>query len=433
MSEKVVDHAALAAEIDKLGRAWNAFKAENEERLKQIDAKGSADPLLEKKVDTLNDQISKIEANVNKLQLGAPAEQDRDRPEAKEFRNTIRAFLNGDDESPSPNFKFTNKGRELKLHGMGRDEEFRRMQFMARAGRLQEVQAAQSTTNTAGGYTIPQGFSGMLEQALLFYGGMMQEATILTTDTGAALPWPTLNDTTQSGAILAENATIPAQDATFASTTLNAYKYTSKLIAVSWELIQDSFFNIDELVGQLAGTRLGRILNTHFTTGSGSSQPNGVVTAATSGKVGATGQTSTVIYDDLVDLIYSIDISYRQSAIWMMNDASIKVIRKIKDGQSRPLWGDFNNPLSQSYVPSLLGYRLVTNNDVATMAANAKSILFGDFSRYKVRRVRDVTLVRLNERYADNLQTGFFAFARFDGNLIDAGTHPIKYYANSAT
>ena len=116
-----------------------------------------------------------------------------------------------------------------------------------------------------------------------------------------------------------------------------------------------------------------------------------------------------------------------------MNDASIKVIRKLKDSQGRPLWGDFNNPLAQSYVPTLLGYRLVTNNDVAVMAANAKSIAFGDVTRYKIRRVRDITLVRLLERYADNAQTGFFAFARFDGNLIDAGTHPVKLYVNSAT
>jgi hypothetical protein len=131
-----------------------------------------------------------------------------------------------------------------------------------------------------------------------------------------------VNDTTQAGAILAENATITAQDATFASTTLKAWKYTSKLIAVSWELIQDSFFNIDELVGELAGTRLGRILNTHFTVGTRlrSSQPNGVVTAATSGKTGIVGQTLTVIYDDLMDLVYSVDVAYRPRAIWMMND-----------------------------------------------------------------------------------------------------------------
>jgi HK97 family phage major capsid protein len=80
-----------------------------------------------------------------------------------------------------------------------------------------------------------------------------------------------------------------------------------------------------------------------------------------------------------------------------------------------------------------MGYPVVVNNDVVAMAANAKSILFGDFKRYKIRRARGISLVRLNERYADNLQVGFFAYMRADGNLIDAGTNPVKYYANSAT
>lgn len=292
------------------------------------------------------------------------------------------------------------------------------------------IQAAQSTTGSAGGFTIPQGFSDRLEVALKFFSGMLQNAETIETDSGNDVPWPTVNDTAQVGALLAENATITAQDATFASITLKAYMYTSKLIAVSWQLMQDSAFSVENVVADIAGERLGRIWNTHFTTGTGSAQPNGVVTAATLGKTGTTGQTTSVIYDDLIDLIYSVDRAYRQGAKFMMNDASIKVVRKLKDSQGLPIW----QPSVQSGEPEqLLGYPLVPNNDVATMAANAKSILFGDFRKYKIRRVRGGSLVRLNERYADNLQVGFFMFGRVDGNLIDAGTNPVKYYANSAT
>lgn len=293
------------------------------------------------------------------------------------------------------------------------------------------IQAAQSVgTTTAGGFLVPQSFSDRLEVAMKFFGGMLQEAETIDTDNGADLPWPTVNDTTQTGALLAENATIAAQDITFASITLKAYMYTSKLIAVSFQLMQDSFTNVDNLVADLAGQRLGRILNTHFTTGTGSSQPNGVVTAATLGKTGTTGQTTSVIYDDLVDLVYSVDKAYRPGAKWMAADSSIKVVMKLKDGQSRPIW----QPSVQAGQPDLLmGYPVVVNNDVAAMAANAKSILFGEFKKYKIRRAQGISLLRLNERYADNLQVGFFAFGRFDGNLIDAGTNPVKYYANSAT
>lgn len=292
------------------------------------------------------------------------------------------------------------------------------------------IQAAQSTTGSAGGFMIPQGFSDRLEVALKFYSGMLQNAEVIETDSGNDIPWPTVNDTAQVGALLAENATITAQDATFASVTLKAYMYTSKLIAVSWQLMQDSAFSVENVVADIAGERLGRIWNNHFTTGTGSSQPNGVVTAATLGKTGTTGQTTSVIYDDLIDLIYSVDRAYRQGSKFMMNDSSIKVVRKLKDGQNLPLW---QTSVQAGEPDMLLGYPVIPNNDVATMAANAKSILFGDFRKYKIRRVRGGSLVRLNERYADALQVGFFLFGRADGNLIDAGTNPVKYYANSAT
>lgn len=423
-----IDTAAVTAEVEKLGHVVAEFRAENDKRIKEIETKGAATAETETKVNKLNDRISELEASLNRLRLGGGADADPETPEAKSLKAKLLAFFHPKSEEDAM--------RQAKFTlSFDRGESLRNMQIEARrTGRVPEVQAAQSTSGTAGGDLIAPSFSAQLERALLFFSGMMQESTIMTTDTGVDLPWPTVNDTGNVGAILAENATISAQDATFAQTTLHAYKYTSKLIAVSWELLQDSFFDIPALVGSLGGERLGRILNTHFTTGTGSSQPNGVVTAATSGKVGTTGQTSTVIYDDLVDLVYSVDIAYRAGAIFMLNDASIKVIRKLKDGQNRPLWEpSYQSGMVSGAQQMLLGHRIVTNNDVATMAANAKSILFGDFSRYKIRRVREIQLVRLNERYADNLQTGFFAFCRFDGNLIDAGTHPIKYYANSAT
>lgn len=315
--------------------------------------------------------------------------------------------------------------------GMEALNDGQRKTMLNRRGFAPAIQAAQSVgTTTTGGFLVPQAFSERLEVALKFYGGMLQVSETIETGTGADMPWPTTNDTAQVGAILSENSVIPAQDVAFASVTLKAYMYTSKLIAVSWQLMQDSFFSIDNLVADLAGQRLGRILNTHFTVGTGSAQPNGIVTAATSGKVGATGQTTSVIYDDLVDLIYSVGPAYRPMSKFMMNDASIRVIRKLKDSTGQPLWALG----TQAGEPDrLLGYPIVTNNDVVVMAADARSIIFGDLSKYKIRRVMGTSLLRLNERYADALQVGFFAYARFDGNLIDAGTNPVKFYANSAT
>ena len=379
----------------------------------------------EARFDKMMADADSIKANIDRLEKVMSAEHElSQRVEQRAGRDNISiSDAKNQDEQESTIFKKWLLGGMQDLN----DQERRVMQRRA----APVIQAAQSVgTTTAGGFLVPQSFSDRLEIALKYYSGMMENAEVIETDSGADMPWPTVNDTTQVGAILTENATISAQDVTFASVTLKAYMYTSKLIAVSLQLMQDSFFNMENLIADIAGERLGRIFNTHFTTGTGSSQPNGIVTAAASGKVGTTGQTTSVIYDDLIDLIHSIDPAYRRGSKWMANDASIKVVRKLKDGQNRPLW----EPSVQAGQPdTLLGYPVVTNNDVATMAANAKSILFGALNKYKVRRVRGMTLMRLNERYADALQVGFFAFARVDGNLIDAGTNPVKYYQNSAT
>jgi len=182
--------------------------------------------------------------------------------------------------------------------------------------------------------------------------------------------------------------------------------------------------------------RLGRIFNTHATVGTGTGQPFGIVPRAALGKTGTTGQTLTVIYDDLVDLEHSINRAYRSSAKFgfMMADSSLKVVRKIKDSNGRPIFVPGYEQGNPGGAPDRLLNRPVTiNDDVAAMAANAKSILCGDFSKYKVRKVMDLTLFRMTDSaFTLNGQVGFVAFNRMGGNLVDAGG-AVKYYANSAT
>lgn len=298
-------------------------------------------------------------------------------------------------------------------------------------------QRAQSVgTDSEGGYTVPDDVMRALEVSMLRWGGMRQVADIIRTASGAALPWPTSNDTSNKGAILAENAQVSQQDITFGQLVLNAYKYSSKMILVPVELLQDSAINIAEHIGEALGIRIGRITNDHFTTGTGSSQPNGIVTAASLGKTGATGQTTTVIYDDLVDLEHSIDPDYRQNGRWMFADSTLKALKKIKvpnfSGQTdgTPLW---QPGLAVNAPDTILGYPYVINQSMADMAASAKSIVFGDLSKYKIRDVQNVVLRRLDERFADFHQVAFLAFSRHDGDLLDAGTDPVKYYQNAAS
>jgi HK97 family phage major capsid protein len=294
-----------------------------------------------------------------------------------------------------------------------------------------EYRTAQGvSTGPVGLYTVPNETMRALEVALLTYGGMRQVSTVIRTGTGATLPIPTVDDTSNSGVLLGESSTATELGVTFGQVVLSAYKYSSKYVLVSVELLQDSSINVAEFLGQALGTRIGRITNNHFTLGTGSANPNGVVNAATVGKTGTTGQTVSIIYADLVDLEHSVDPNYRQGARWMMNDSSLKVIKKILDSQGRPLWMP---GLVGGAPDSILGYPYQINNDMATMATSGKSVLFGDFSKFIIRDVAEVTVLRLDERFAEFHQVAFLAFSRHDSDLLDAGTHPIKWYANSAT
>lgn len=311
-----------------------------------------------------------------------------------------------------------------------------RRDALGNMGMLSEwEQRAQAVgTGGAGGFTVPDEAMRALEVALLQFGGMRAVANVLRTTSGADLPMPMTNDTAQKGVILGENTSVAQQDVVFTQLVLQAFKYSSKMILVSVEFLQDSSINVPAFLGQALGERIGRITNEHFTTGTGASQPNGVVTASAQGKVGLTGQTATVIYADLVDLEHSVDPAYRNGARWMFHDSTLKALKKIVDGSARPLWAPgLTSSFANAAPDTILGYPYIINQDMPVMAANAKSIVFGDFSKYLVRDVVDVTLLRLDERFAEVHQVAFLAFSRHDGDLMNAGTNPIKHYQNSAT
>lgn len=300
------------------------------------------------------------------------------------------------------------------------------------AEQWESIRNTMSTTTPAeGGYTVPTEIAASFIDALKAYGGMRAVSEVFVTATGAPLNYPTTDGTSEVGELIAENTTATDADVSFGTVGLNVFKYSSKVVTVPIELLQDANINVEQLVRNRLTQRLGRITNTHFTTGSGSGQPRGVVTGASSGKVGTTGQTVTVIFEDLIDLIHSVDPSYRElGCAFMMSDSALKIVRKLKDSQGRPLW----EPSLQAGLPSnLLGYSVQINQDVAVMAANAKSILFGAFNyAYKIRDAMDISLFRFTDSaFTKKGQVGFLAWMRSGGNIVD--TTAVKYYANSAS
>lgn len=306
-----------------------------------------------------------------------------------------------------------------------------------------EIMATQTTTTTGGGYTIPRGFQAELEKALKAYGGMWETSRIIKTQKGNVLDWPTVNDTNRKAYLLAESvsAATSAQAIVFGQQQYEAYKYTSGLIQVPTELLEDSEFDLKAEIIDLLVERIWRGTNEAFTTADGTNKPKGITVGAAYG--GSTSDDAALIYDDFVNLEHNIDPAYRQrpGTRFMFHDTVLKAAKKIKDLDGRPIWqGMTGNLMADAAPASLFGYNYTINQDMAafvggstTLNDGKKIILFGDLKKYIIRQVREMRIIRLNERYGELDQTAFVVFFRVDGDLLNAGTNPVKYMKVATT
>ncbi len=323
--------------------------------------------------------------------------------------------------------RVTEAFRNFLRHGM---QDLSHEDRAIMSARMERRALAEGTT-TAGGYLVPQGYWKRISEVLKAYGGLLGISNVIHTSTGIPLPWPNNDDTANVGGILGENTQVTELDLTVGQRILNAWTYTSNLILVSLELLQDSAFDLDEWIPKKLGVRIGRAVANHLMNGTGTGQPTGIISSVATGVTGATGQTTSIIYDNLVDLVHSVDPAYRAggNCRFVMADTSLGVIRKLKDSYGHPLW---QPSVSASDPDFLLGYPLTIDQATPVMAANAKSVLFGDFEAgMVVRQSLDTTMMRLTERYADYLQVGFVGFLRLDARPDDPNA--VKAYANSAT
>lgn len=275
-------------------------------------------------------------------------------------------------------------------------------------------------TTTLGGHTVPQGFMAEIVRTMKDYSGIMQACRVMTTDSGNALPWPTTDDTSTLAILTTEAAAVTIADITFGQKTLNAYKYTTA-VKISQELLQDSAFDMSVEIPGVFGDRFGRALNLSGTTADGSSKPQGVVPATSAGKTTASATAFT--FPEIVDLIHSIDPAYRRSPSFglMFHDNILAALKKltIGTGDGRPLW----QPSVREGDPDRIeGYRYWINQDMDNAVTTAKKIMLaGDFQKFVVRMVKEMTVLRQDELYSANGLVGFQAWARWDSELLDAG------------
>ena len=303
----------------------------------------------------------------------------------------------------------------------------------------QERMAIQNTMSTTtgleGGFSVPTTIGLAVADALKQFSCVRRIATVIVTETGANMSWPSSDGRSEVGEQLSQNASSSSLDPAFGTTAVNTFKYGSKIITVPFELAQDSAIDFTAFITGRIASRIGRITNTKLTIGTGAGEPLGLVPAVTVGKTGATGQTASLTYDDLEDLVTSVDPAYRESekCAWMMADSTLNFIRKLKDTAGRPLNLVVPGIRALGQPDTIHGYPVITNPDMAAMAANARSILFGDFSVYIVRDVPATAIYRFTDSvYSTRGQIGFLGMARVGGAYTDTGT-AIRCYQNSAT
>lgn len=290
--------------------------------------------------------------------------------------------------------------------------------------RSREQRAMSGALFASGAGLVFPSLMNRLEVNMLAFGGVRQVATTLITASGEELGMPTADDTSNEGSQIGENQSVgTSTEPSIGRKTLGAWTFTSKPVLVPYSLLQDSRFDITSMLGGMLGERLGRGTNRKYTTGGGTTTARGIVTAATLGRTSE--GSGAITYTDLIALEHSVDPAYRIGAGFMCHDTTMLAIRTLKDSQNRPLWTsgtDTNSTDRLNGRPMALNQHM----DAGTTSAN-KALLFGQLSKYHIRRAGVARFYRLEERYRDTDQDGFVMLIREDGNLLEAGTAPVKY------
>ena len=268
-------------------------------------------------------------------------------------------------------------------------------------------------TDSEGGYLVPDEFERTLIEALDEENIFRKLANVISTSSGDRKIPVVASKGTASW--IDEEGAIPESDDSFGQVSIGAYKLGT-MIKVSEELLNDSVFNLENYIAREFARRIGNKEEDAFFTGDGSGKPTGILAATGGAQIGVTAASATAItVDEILDLFYSLKSPYRNKSVFVMNDATIKAIRKLKDGQGQYIW----QPSLQAGTPdTILNRPVYTSSYVPTIAASAKSIIFGDFGYYWVADRQGRVFKRLNELYAATGQVGFVATQRVDGKLI---------------
>ena len=274
------------------------------------------------------------------------------------------------------------------------------------------MNALQIGTDSEGGYLVPDEYERTLVQGLEEENVLRSLCTVIQTSSGdRKIPIVASHGT---ASWVDEEGTIPESDDVFGQISIGAHKVAT-MIKVSDELLQDSVFDIENYISAEFARRIGAAEEEAFITGDGSGKPTGLLHATNGAGIGVTTAGNAVTADEVIDLVHSIKSVYRKKAVFLMNDSTIKAIRKLKSIEGQYLW---QPGLKEGQPDTLLNYRIVTSPYMPEVAAGNKVILFGDFKSYWIADRQGRSFQRLNELFAVTGQVGFRATQRVDGRLV---------------
>ncbi len=281
---------------------------------------------------------------------------------------------------------------------------------------LVEKRVNVSDNNTKGAFTVSTALYDQFVETMKYFAPVLNEVNVIRTASGQPMDFTTFNETNKSASFVgAQASTISEDEMVFGTTSIDVHT-AATMVKLSWELLQDNEFNIEGEMGRLLGERVGRLLESAYTNGTGTNEPFGLVTDAGAGITAASATAFT--RNELVQLIHSIDPAYRaRGAKFMFNDSTLSAIKQLAIGSAdaRPLW----QPSIREGAPDTIdGFSYVINQAMDNVATGNAPVLFGEFNCYYAREAGSLSLRRLDERFADSLVSGFLLYGRYGGKLV---------------
>ena len=378
---------------EKRAKAWEAAKA-------FLDSKRGGDGLLSAEdtaaYEKMEQEVVDLGKEIERLERQAAIDAELNKPVSEPITNKPNNNPDGEEK----------KGRATDKYKKTFWNAMRRKNF------YDVENALQVGTDSEGGYLVPDEFEHTLVEALEeenFFRGI---ATVIQTSSGdRKIP---VVATKGTASWIDEEGAYPESDDSFGQVSIGAYKVAT-MLKVSDELLNDSVFDLEAYISKEFGRRIGTKEEEAFFTGDGKGKPTGIFNAAGGASDGVTTAAAGITFDDVMDLFYAVKSPYRKKAVWVLNDTTVKALRKLKDNNGNYIW----QPSVQAGQPDMILNRPYhTSAYVPEVAAGAKVMAFGDFSYYWIADRQGRSFKRLNELFAANGQVGFLASQRVDGKLI---------------